>query len=488
MEVSRGNPGLQDLIGLRLVYNEQIGVDRAEAAVASMETYLTQGALPAEPEIRAFLENLALDTLLDEAGASSVALLRAATLFDLPVPVPVIDILAANVGGSVTRLRGLGLLDAYEDLYAPSRPALHANPLAAGRLTPLTLDERTALAAVATSPLFAAWGGEAGWADRDGSLDLQLTQLALLADNPVVVAACAADAVTALRDGPAANASRLGQAAIELLDRYNQALPLELLRRTADAAITSGDGESGTALLARAAKQAEANDTGGTGSLDQARVIAARADHLITQGELDQAERLLHHACELFTTSGSETEAAVAMGSIADIAYRRGDYEEALRVWREVQLPVFERLRDAGAAAVTWGRIADIAFQRGDYEEALRIRRGVQLPVYERLGDLDSIAAVTWKLAQLDVVRQDYDSALPRLIESFQIFGRLQRPHGIAAVGTTLGQLLLATGETDAARQVLNDSLAAATKLGWTDMVRQISELLSSLPPEGEDS
>ena len=80
--VSRGNPGLQDLIGLRLVYGEQVGLERAEAAVAGMEAYLQQGDLPADAEVRAFLENLALDALLEEAGAANVALLRAATLFD----------------------------------------------------------------------------------------------------------------------------------------------------------------------------------------------------------------------------------------------------------------------------------------------------------------------------------------------------------------------------------------------------------------------
>ena len=41
LAVSRGNPGLQDLIGLRLVYGEQVGLERAEAAVAG------HGGLPA---------------------------------------------------------------------------------------------------------------------------------------------------------------------------------------------------------------------------------------------------------------------------------------------------------------------------------------------------------------------------------------------------------------------------------------------------------
>jgi hypothetical protein len=99
LQVCRGNPGLQDLIGLRLVYGEQVPLARAEAAVAGMEAYLAQGDLPADIEVRGFLENLALDTLLAEAGPSNLALLRAVTLFDLPVPRPVVDALADQVGG-----------------------------------------------------------------------------------------------------------------------------------------------------------------------------------------------------------------------------------------------------------------------------------------------------------------------------------------------------------------------------------------------------
>ena len=49
----------------------------------------------------------------------------------------------------------------------------------------------------------------------------------------------------------------------------------------------------------------------------------------------------------------------------AEIAYQRGDYDEALRIRREVQLPVYERLGDTRDAALTWGNIADIAYQRG---------------------------------------------------------------------------------------------------------------------------
>jgi tetratricopeptide (TPR) repeat protein len=643
--VSRGNPGLQDLIVLRLVYGEQVGLERAEAAVAGMEAYLRQGDLPADTEVRDFLENLALDALVEEAGAPNAALLRAATLFTVPVPEPVIGVLAAQVGGSAVRLRGLGLLDPYPDLYDPARPALAADPLAAGRIDPLTTGEQAALAAIITGPLFAAWGGAAPRPPRDLALDLQLAQLALLTYDPAVVAACAPGAVAALRSGPAADAARLGQDAIELLDRDGRAVPLELLRQSADAALTSGDGEVGEALLDRAVHQAEAGDEQGTDPLDQARVIGERARRLITRGEMEQAEQLLRHAYQLFTAAGSEQEAttamgdiadiaegrgdydealrirrevqlpvyerlgetreaaiawgkiadiaerrgdydealrisreielpvyerlgdtrsaAIAWGKIADIAFRRGDYDEALRIYREVELPAFERLGDTRSAAVTWGKIADIAFRRGDYDEALRIRRKIELPAYERLGDprsaaitwgriadiaeqrgdydealrirrevelpvyerlgdtksavvtwgeiariafeqgdygeaaelhrkrlevykqlgdLDGIAAADWGLARIDLRREDYESVIPKLMESFQIYSHLQRPDGIATVGIVLAQVLMAAGMTDRARQVLGASLVAAAKIGWTDTVQQINELLDQRP------
>jgi tetratricopeptide (TPR) repeat protein len=645
LAVSGGNPGLQDLIGLRLVYGEHVGLKRAEAAVAGMEAYLQQGDLPADTEVRAFLENLALDTLLLEAGRSNGALMRAATLFAVPVPESVIGVLAGHVGGSTARLRGLGLLDPYPDLYDPARLALTTNPLAAGRVEPLSPRERATLAVASIGPLFAAWGGAAPRPGRDLALDLQLARLGLLADDPVVVAACAPGAVTALRSGPAADASRLGQDAIGLLDRHGRAVPLDLLRRSADAALTSGDGEVGEALLNRAVQQVEAGDEQATSPLDQARVIAERAGHLITRGELEQAGQLLRHAYQLFTAVGSEDEAAAAMDSIADIAYRRGDYDEALRIRQEVELPVYERLGDARSVtviwgkiadtahrrgdydealrirqevelpvyerfgddrsvavtwgkiaeiayergdydealrirqevelpvyerlgdvrsvaltwgsiadiahrrgdydeelrirqevelpvyerlgddrsvAVTWGQIADIAYQRGDYDEELRIRREVELPVYERVGDaretaltwnkianiafkqgdydeaaelqrkalevnkqlgnLDGVAATSYDLARIDLAREDYQSAIPRLMESFQILARLQRPDGIAAVGIALGQVLITSGQTDQAHQVLGVSLEAATKICWTHAIHQINQLLNPQP------
>ena len=479
LAVAQGNPGLQDLIGLRLVYSQDVPLARAEAAVTGMETYLRRGGLPSDAEVRGYLEKLALDTLLDQAGPAHRALLRATTLFTLPVPATIIDTIAGDVGGSSARLRGLGLLDPYPDLYDPTQLALAANPLTAARLNPLTPVEQTALAAGCVEALFTAWGGEAPRQARaaDLGLDLQLTQLALQADNPAIVTACAAGAVRALSAGHATVASSLGLDAVRALDAHHQPVPLGLLRVTAGAALTNGDGATGQALLDRAVTQTEAVTDPDADPLEKARVLAEHAQHLITRGDTSQAEQLLHQANGLFGFGDSPLEAAVTWGKIGDIVQARGDLDEALRIRREVQLPVYERLGDVRSAAVTWGQIGDIAFQRGDLDEAAALQ-GRRLEANRKLGDLDGIAAASWNLAQIDLAQKQYESALPRLMESFEGFRHLQRPDGIAVVGGNLGSLLLARRDTQAARQVLQESHAAAVKIGLADLAQQIAALL----------
>ena len=60
---------------------------------------------------------------------------------------------------------------------------------------------------------------------------------------------------------------------------------------------------------------------------------------------------------------------------VADILVARGALDEALRLRRELELPVFERCAAAHERAVTIGRIADILQAQGKLDEALRLRK-----------------------------------------------------------------------------------------------------------------
>jgi hypothetical protein len=223
--ITRGNPGLQDLIGRKLVLSTAVTVERAGETLREMEGWLAQGDLPSEPEVREFLENLAVDALLDLAGSAGQALLRGLTLFDLPVPEAVAKTLEAGLGGSLQHLRDLGLVDVFEDIVDHRQTAVAANALAAGRLEPLNASERSTLARAAAHDLFVAWGGVGGADRRPSDCDLQLTQLGLVAEDGEIVAACAAFAMLVLQQGPAAAAAAFGQAAIRLLDRQQRSVP-----------------------------------------------------------------------------------------------------------------------------------------------------------------------------------------------------------------------------------------------------------------------
>jgi hypothetical protein len=86
------------------------------------------------------------------------------------------------------------------------------------------------------------------------------------------------------------------------------------------------------------------------------------------------------------------------MSRIADILQARGQLDEALKI-RNEQLPVFEQLGDVHERAVTMGRIATILQAPGDLAGSVRIRREEELPVYERLGDARYLLFGRWNLA-----------------------------------------------------------------------------------------
>lgn len=50
--------------------SKEVPLDRAEAALQEMEAWLAGGDLPGEPEARAFLENLTIETLMNLAGGA----------------------------------------------------------------------------------------------------------------------------------------------------------------------------------------------------------------------------------------------------------------------------------------------------------------------------------------------------------------------------------------------------------------------------------
>ena len=75
-----------------------------------------------------------------------------------------------------------------------------------------------------------------------------------------------------------------------------------------------------------------------------------------------------------------------ALPIFADVLYARGELDEALRIHREEELPVYEKLGDERERALTLGQIADVLFAQGALDEALRIMREEVLAAFDKLG------------------------------------------------------------------------------------------------------
>jgi tetratricopeptide (TPR) repeat protein len=150
------------------------------------------------------------------------------------------------------------------------------------------------------------------------------------------------------------------------------------------------------------------------------------ADIVVAQGQFEEGMNLLNQAVQLVTPLGFIRDIAVFRGRIAGILRACGELDEALRIRREEELPVYERLGAVREKAITQGQIADILQARGQLDEALRIRREEELPVYERLGDVRSKAITQGKIADILQDRGQLDEALRiRREEQLPVYERL---------------------------------------------------------------
>ncbi len=165
---------------------------------------------------------------------------------------------------------------------------------------------------------------------------------------------------------------------------------------------------------------------------------------------------------------GAERDAAFAAGLIAGILFSRGDLDEALRIRREEELPVYERLGDVRSRALTMGKIADILQSRGDLDEALRILREDALPAFERLGAVRERALTMGRIADILRSRGDLDEALRILREeALPVYERLGDVHSRAVTMGRIADILFSRGDLDEALRILREeALPVYERLG----------------------
>ncbi|EFL50933.1 conserved hypothetical protein [Solidesulfovibrio fructosivorans JJ]] len=487
LAASRGNPGLQDLLVGKFVLKADVPVAKAESALDQMEAYLDGGKLPEQEEMRLFLENLAVQTLLDLAGDCGRALLRAAMLFKTPVPEAIIAILAKAVGGNVGHLRGLGLLEPYEDLANPAVTALAGNALATARIDPLQEAEARLLVKLVLEPLFQAWGSE----DRNNTpvpTDIELFRLGLLAGNAPIVAACSRGAMAGLihKVGNLATA-QMGQAALALCQEKAIETPVILLRRTAQACFAAGQVDNAKALLSQLEKQLEHTLIHGerVSISDMMAPYFEYGNILLQQGNLTEAEVKYRHMYTLANDASMDREKAIALIQITSILIARRQYDEALNNIQHQALPIFEKHRDTRSIAACYGQIADIYEANNQLKDAMDIRQQQQLPIYTKFDDSREISLCLGKIANIKVAFCQLDEAMKLQIKRLKINRKLNDKIGISASLWSIAKILLEKDQKKAVLYIISKAYKIATDMGTTDGIATIGYTLGELLVRG---
>jgi tetratricopeptide (TPR) repeat protein len=206
------------------------------------------------------------------------------------------------------------------------------------------------------------------------------------------------------------------------------------------------------------------------------------ADILYRHGELDEALRIRREEeLPVYTWLGDVRSIAITQGQIADILGQRGELDEALRIRREEQLPVLTRLGDVRSIAVTQGKIADILYQRGEFDEALRIHREEQLPVFTRLGDVREIAVTQGRIAYILAQKGDLAGALELQIERLATNRALKSSEGIASALWDIAQIELEQEKPDEAVPRLVEAWQIFTQMGRADGIAIVGRALGQL-------
>ena len=463
VRLGKGNPGVQS----RLTRTAVEEPEATDAALEAMRRFLSDGAIPKDRDLGELFEQLALGAYVEALGDDERRLAAASALLELPVPAAILVDAGDTLGLSepekaVTRLSSLGLLDGFVDPREPEEPELMLNALARPLVGEIAAAEEKSVINAILPPLEQAWNAD-GF--RSGTHALALFALAdqCGTQGEILVRAGAHAAGWLYHiENNAKAVLAVSERALAEAERLSHPPAPGLIRLAAECATRIGDTERAGDLLSKALDLSDAEPVA------QARIWAVWADHLVTKGQPDDALPWLEKALAAFAEARDVRERAVTMGQIADILQARGNLDEALRIRKEDEIPVYEKLGDVRSRAVTMGQIADILQARGNLDEALRILNDDLLPAFDKLGDVRSRAVTMGRIADILQARGNLDEALKiRNEEEIPVYEKLGDVRSRAVTMGQIADILQARGNLDEALRILNDDLLPAfDKLG----------------------
>jgi len=183
-----------------------------------------------------------------------------------------------------------------------------------------------------------------------------------------------------------------------------------------------------------------------------------------TRSDLDEAERLMNGALDIYKAMGSLEGQAMTLSNLGGSAYSRGDLDESERRYNASLEIDYEQGHREGQA-YNLGSLGAVALTRGDLDEAERLMNEA-LDIYRSLGRVGGQAAQLADLGLLARTRGNLDEAELLINEALDIYRTLGSLEGLAHSLGHLGALAFTRGDVDKAEQLHNESLKIERRLG----------------------
>jgi tetratricopeptide (TPR) repeat protein len=512
--------------------------DASHCAATAVIAFRRRKTLPADPaEAGQVLERVVLDVYRDRLSSDEWELLRAISLFIIPVPVRVMGLAGQHAGvedleTASRRLHKFSLIDAARTTAARTTAdgVTAANGMdgmvsAAARamVAPLSDREAAALAKATVEALCDCWRDENGVHPYDRR-SVEVARLALLGDGPAPLLSAAV--VTAGRfllaeskDAP--GALDLVRHALTVLQHRHIAAGFDLLHLGALCARETGDG----AMRDRFLRQGLAIPR-----LDPASRAWMLHDHawcLVEAGDYTRAEGRVREAASAYEKLGNLEQLGLCKGMIADILRVRGQVDKSVRVRRKEQLPVYERLGSAARRAGCLvriaetlmdanrlpdalrvmrdealvlmqgpdarderlrclGMVADMLVTMGQTENAWRLHSGERLTLARAAGHPQAIAhSLYWssflRMRHGDLATGDAPAIIADIAESLRIGQECHDHQAVAAAGLLYGTALANTGALDAALAAFDVAIAAHEAQGCRDASEKVKAVQAAV-------
>jgi tetratricopeptide (TPR) repeat protein/CHAT domain-containing protein len=457
----KGNPGLQDLM-----FNLFINVPGSYLkALQEMENYLMGGDLPEEQKVQDFLQDLALDNILNLLTGGEKGLLQAAALFEIPVPGAVFKAIMNKIGISKSvnyekRLIGFGILEQYEDLVYPGRKSLLLNNITRPRIEALPSELITDFAGIITETLFSIWCADQK-SSRPWICDREIVKFGLMANHSRAVVFCAENCIRGMdNEFLTKEAAVFAVYSISLLENTQESVPAGLYQIASDVCHSTGEVEKAQEYIEKALNNTEADlFTSALSYLQLGRI-------LVQKDNMEEANKALEKSKELFLEAKKYRESAIASGYIARIKVSKGEVDEALKLHQE-ELDVYEKLGDTRSKAVTLGEIARIKVDKGEVDEALKLHQEI-IRVFEKLGDTRSKAVILGDIARIKVSKGEVDEALKLHQEELDVYEKLGDTRSKAVTLGYIARIKVDKGEVDEALKLHQEIIRVFEKLGDT--------------------